>query len=182
MNRTGRAYVSWDVTADADFVAGVLREHGGILFAFCLRFTGDRQRAEDAVQEVLVRAWRHVDSLEVGERSLRPWLLTCARNVLTDAHRASSSPPVLVHDDEALDAARSTENAIDRAVESWTMAEALQRLSDEHREVLVECFWMGRSVSEAAHVLGVPVGTVKSRTYYAMRALRLALTEMGVGR
>ncbi|WP_353650020.1 sigma factor-like helix-turn-helix DNA-binding protein [Nakamurella sp. A5-74] len=62
------------------------------------------------------------------------------------------------------------------------MAEALQRLSDEHRQVLVECFWMGRSVSEAAQVLGVPVGTVKSRTYYAMRALRSALTEMGVGR
>lgn len=171
-----------EMTADAAFVEGVLREHGGILFAFCLRFTGDRQRAEDVVQEVLVRAWRQVDSLELGERSLRPWLLTCARNLLTDAHRASSSRPVLVHDDDALATAGNTENAIDRAVESWTMAEALQRLSDEHRQVLVECFWMGRSVSEAAQVLGVPVGTVKSRTYYAMRALRSALTEMGVGR
>ena len=120
--------------------------------------------------------------LELGERSLRPWLLTCARNLLTDAHRASSSRPVLVHDDDALAAASSTENAIDRAVESWTMAEALQRLSDEHRQVLVECFWLGRSISEAASSLGIPAGTVKSRTYYAMRALRLALTEMGVGR
>ncbi|MEJ7649914.1 MAG: sigma-70 family RNA polymerase sigma factor [Nakamurella sp.] len=171
-----------EVTADAAFVEGVLREHGGILFAFCLRFTGDRQRAEDAVQEVLVRAWRQIDSLELGERSLRPWLLTCARNLLTDVHRASAARPVLVHDEAALASAGSTENGIDRAVESWTMAEALQRLSDEHREVLVECFWMGRSVAEAAQVLGVPAGTVKSRTYYAMRALRSALTEMGVGR
>jgi len=69
---------------------------------------------------------------------------------------------------------------IGRAVESWTMAEALGRLSTEHREVLVQAHWMGRSVGEIAEVLGIPAGTVKSRTYYAVRALRLALEEMGL--
>ena len=68
-------------------------------------------------------------------------------------------------------------------MEAWTIAEALgQRSSQRHREVLVECFYRGRSVAEAAAVFGVPPGTVKSRTHYAMRALRLVLDEMGVTR
>lgn len=60
------------------------------------------------------------------------------------------------------------------------MAEALRRPSEQHREVLVHSYWLGRSVTETAQVLGIPAGTVKSRTYYAVRALRLALEEMGV--
>ena len=68
----------------------------------------------------------------------------------------------------------------DRAVEAWTVAEALGRLVPAHREVLVECFYGGRSVAEAAERLGVPPGTVKSRTHYALRSLRLVLEEMGV--
>lgn len=162
-----------EMTADAAFVEGVLREHGGILFAFCLRFTGDRQRAEDAVQEVLVRARRQVDSLELGERSLRPWLLTCARNLLTDAHRASSSRPVLVHDDDAMAAAGNTENAIDRAVESDDgrgVAAALRRASPGPGGVFLDgplgqrsCPGVGCSCrnGEIAHLLrdaGAPVG------------------------
>ncbi len=75
-----------------------------------------------------------------------------------------------------------TEDEADRAVEAWTVAEALSRLSLAHREVLVECFYQGRSVSEAAQRLGIPPGTVKSRTHYALRALRMALEEMGVMR
>ena len=67
-------------------------------------------------------------------------------------------------------------------MEAWTIAEALGQLSPAHREVLVECFYRGRSVAEAAAVLGIPPGTVKSRTHYAMRALRLVLEEMGVTR
>jgi RNA polymerase sigma-70 factor (ECF subfamily) len=73
-------------------------------------------------------------------------------------------------------------DAADRAVEAWTVAEALARLSPTHREVLVECFYQGRSVAEAAARLGVPPGTVKSRTHYALRSLRMALDEMGVTR
>jgi RNA polymerase sigma-70 factor, ECF subfamily len=68
----------------------------------------------------------------------------------------------------------------ERAVESWLVAEALSRLSRPHREVLVECFYQGRSVAEAATELGVPPGTVKSRTHYALRSLKLVLEELGV--
>jgi RNA polymerase sigma-70 factor (ECF subfamily) len=182
VNQKGGSSVSPDVTADAEFVKALHAEHGGPLFAFCVRFTGDRGRAEDVVQEVMLRAWRNLDQLELGDRSIRPWLMTCARNVLTDEHRAAGARPNLVNDDNALVGIAVGGDDIERAVESWTMAEALQRLSDEHREVLIECYWLGRSVAEAAQTLRIPPGTVKSRTYYALRALRLALEEMGVGR
>jgi RNA polymerase sigma-70 factor (ECF subfamily) len=71
-------------------------------------------------------------------------------------------------------------DAAERAVEAWTVAEALGRLSQAHREVVVECFYQGRSVAEAAHKLGLPVGTVRSRAHYGLRSLRAALDEMGV--
>lgn len=81
----------------------------------------------------------------------------------------TDTPPEPVSDDET-----------DRTVEAWLIAEALGRLSPVHREVLIECFYQGRSVAEAASRLGVPPGTVKSRTHYALRSLRLVLEEMGV--
>lgn len=105
-----------------------------------------------------------------------------ARNVLTDLHRAQSSRPRLVGDETVLAQVVEGTDEVDRAVESWTMTEALRRLSAEHREVLVQSYWLGRSVTETSDVLGIPAGTVKSRTYYALRALRLALEEMGVAR
>ena len=68
----------------------------------------------------------------------------------------------------------------DQVLLSWVVADALARLSPEHRAVLVECYYRGLPVAEAAERLGVPVGTVKSRAHYALRALRLALQERGV--
>jgi len=168
------------VDADAELVRVLHDEHAEALFTFCLRFTGDRQRAEDVVQEVLVRAWRQLSTLELGDRPVRPWLFTVARNVLTDLHRADRARPQVVADDSALAGMTVAGDEMDRAVESWTMAEALRRLSEQHREVLVHSYWLGRSVTETAQALGIPAGTVKSRTYYAVRSLRLALEEMGV--
>jgi len=166
--------------ADADLVRLLHDEHAGALFTYCLRFTGDRQRAEDVVQEVLLRAWRQLGRLELQDRPVRPWLFTVARNVLTDLHRADAARPRVAADDSALAGVAVAGDEMGRAVESWTMAEALRRLSEQHREVLVHSYWLGRSVTETAQVLGIPAGTVKSRTYYAVRALRLALEEMGV--
>lgn len=65
-------------------------------------------------------------------------------------------------------------------LESWAVAEALTSLRPDHREVLVETYFRGRSVSETAATLGIPAGTVKSRTFYALKALRLALQERGL--
>jgi RNA polymerase sigma-70 factor (ECF subfamily) len=165
--------------ADAELVRLLHAEHAGAVYAFCVRWTGDAQRAEDVVQEVFLRAWRSLSTADLQTRPVRPWLLAVARNLLTDLHRAQGSRPQIV-DDAGL-AQVPAPDELDRAVESWQVAAALQRLSPEHREVLVHSHWMGRSVAETAALLGVPPGTVKSRTYYALRALRLVLEEKGVG-
>ena len=154
-------------------------EHAGPLLGYVLRLTdGDRQRAEDVVQETLLRAWRHPESLDPERGSLRPWLWTVARNIVVDGARARHARPREVGE-EAL-SALPAEDPIDQAVLAWEVAEALSKLSPEHRAVLVETYYRGRSVAEAAELLKVPPGTVKSRTFYALRALRLALEERGV--
>ena len=101
-----------------------------------------------------------------------------ARNLVVDAHRARQARPPEAG--EALLAVLPAADDIDRALESWTVAEALADLSPQHRAVLIETYYRGLSVAEAATVLGVPPGTVKSRTYYALRALKLALEERGL--
>lgn len=180
MNRStrssGRAGAA---TADDTLVRVLYQEHAGPLYAFCVRWTGDAQRAEDVVQEVFLRAWRSLSRVDLETRSARPWLLAVARNVLTDQHRARQSRPATT-DVTALESVPAPDE-LDRAVESWQVATALRQLTQQHREVLVHAHWLGHSVAETASALGIPPGTVKSRTYYATRALRLALEEMGVG-
>jgi RNA polymerase sigma-70 factor (ECF subfamily) len=165
---------------DAELLRALQDEHGDALFAHAVRLTGgDRQRAEDLVQETLLRAWRHPEVLTPERSAVRSWLFTTARNLAIDAWRRRSTRVGQVVTDTLPEPPPSQDEA-DRAVEAWTVAEALARLSASHREVLVECFYQGRSVAEAAARLGVPSGTVKSRTHYALRQLRMVLNEMGV--
>ncbi|GAA4090479.1 MULTISPECIES: sigma-70 family RNA polymerase sigma factor [Actinomadura] len=164
---------------DAERIVTLLyREHGAALTAFVLRLTGgDRQWAEDVVQETMIRAWRGADRLEPGVSPM-PWLATIARRIVIDGRRRRRARPPEVGDGplESLPAA----DGLDRVLRKVVVAEALSSLSDAHREVLTETVLRDRTVAQAAEVLGVPVGTVKSRVYYALRALRVALEERGV--
>jgi RNA polymerase sigma-70 factor (ECF subfamily) len=172
-------------SGDAELIRLLHEQHGAALWAVALRTTADRGRAQDAVQETLLRAWRHPAALDPSRGDPRPWLLRTLRNVLIDEWRSRTARPELLADDpEGVGTAtdeRTVADHAEAAVQAWTVAAALDRLSAEHRAVLVECYYRGRTVSEAASVLGVPAGTVKSRVHYALRALRLALEEMGVG-
>ncbi|GAB3155945.1 sigma-70 family RNA polymerase sigma factor [Micromonospora sonneratiae] len=133
------------------------------------------------MQETLLRAWRHPGAMDPERGSVRAWLFTTARNLAIDAWRRSSVRINEVVTDQLPEPRHAVDEA-DRVVEEWMIAEALARLSPAHREVLVECFYQGRSVGEAAARLGVPPGTVKSRMHYALRSLRLVLAELGVTR
>jgi RNA polymerase sigma-70 factor (ECF subfamily) len=153
--------------------------HASVLLAYAMRLTGgDRARAEDVVQETLVRAWRNLDRLDERAAPVRPWLFTVAQRIAIDAHRARRARPAEVGDEmlAVIPALDELEPMLDRVV----VSDALGSLSREHRAVIVETYYRGRSVAEAAEVLGIPPGTVKSRCYYALRALKLALAERGV--
>lgn len=152
-------------------------EHAAALWSYCVRLvSGDRARAQDVVQETLIRAWRHPAVLDQSERSARAWLFTVARRLVIDDWRSRRAHPEILTD--TIPEAR-TDDGTDRLLQSWVVADALHQLSDDHRQVIVECFYRGRSVADAARQLGIPEGTVKSRTHYALRALRLVLEEMG---
>ena len=128
------------------------------------------------MQETLLRAWRRAGELADDRRPVRPWLFAVARNLIIDRRRRGRRR------DEVPEAELEHLGAVDeldRALDAWQMADALAALSPEHREVLVETYYRGRSVAEAAETIGVPPGTVKSRTYYALRSLRLRLEEGG---
>jgi RNA polymerase sigma-70 factor (ECF subfamily) len=167
------------VAADEEALKRLWDEHAGPLFGFVLRLTGgDRGRAEDVVQETMLQAWRHPEALDPARGPLRPWLLTVARRVAIDQHRARQARPPEVGDDGLADLA--ADDGIDAALDRWLVTDALGTLTAEHREALVHTYYAGRTVTEAAVVLGIPPGTVKSRVFYALRALRLALEERGV--
>ena len=166
-----------DVVSDDVLVRTLYAEHAGPLLRYAMHLTsGDRQRAEDIVQETLLRAWQHPDA--IAERPPRPWLFAVARNLAVDAYRARKARPREVGE-AALELVPAPDEA-ERALESWAVADALKSLRPEHRGVLLETYYRGKSVAEAAAILGIPAGTVKSRTFYALRALKLALEERGL--
>jgi RNA polymerase sigma-70 factor (ECF subfamily) len=154
-------------------------EHAGALWGHCLRLTHhDRARAEDVCQESLLRAWRHADILDESQGSVRAWLFTVARNIVIDESRTRRSRSEIPMGE--LPEPESHGDASDELLMTWVVADAVTQLSPEHRAVLQETYFKGRPVAEAARRLGIPEGTVKSRTHYALHALRLALEEMGV--
>jgi RNA polymerase sigma-70 factor (ECF subfamily) len=165
--------------ADEAIVTELYHQYHRPLLTFVMRLTaGDRQWAEDVVQETMIRAWRSVDQLDTEAASLMPWLATVARRIVIDDRRRKEARPreageaplenVQIPDD------------VEDLLRTVVVTEALKALTPAHREVLTETILRDRSVNEAAAVLGVPVGTVKSRVYYALRALRVALEERGV--
>lgn len=162
-----------DEAAEA-LVHAVHHEHGRALLAYATRLLGDRVAAEDVVQETLLRAWRNPQVLTNGKGSTRGWLLTVARNIVTDRLRARSARPQEVAENP--DRPPVQRDHAEAVVASMTVLRALEALSEDHRGVLDQIYFQGRSLGEAATVLGIPTGTVKSRSYYALRALREKLT------
>jgi RNA polymerase sigma-70 factor (ECF subfamily) len=165
--------------ATEDGVRAVYAAHGPELFRFAARSLNDRGLAEEAVQETFVRAWRASDRFDDTLGSLRTWLFAIIRNVVIDLSRARAVRPALTSTATAEDVIDLTDDAVDRVLGAWQVEEALRMVSEEHRRVLVEVHYRGRSYGEVAIELRVPVGTVKSRVFYALKAMRLALEELG---
>ncbi len=148
--------------------------HAAELYGFAVRSLADAGLAEEAVQETFLRAWRAGQRFDPQIGSLRTWLFAILRNVVIDLGRARAARPAV--------ADGNVEPAVepfDEALLAWQIEEAMRRIGEQHRRVLVETHYRGRPYAEVAKELGVPEGTVKSRVYYGLRALRVVLEEMG---
>jgi RNA polymerase sigma factor (sigma-70 family) len=164
---------------DDAIVSALYAQYREPLMTFVMRLTaGNRAQAEDVVQETMVRAWREAGRLDLSEPSLMPWLTTVARRIVIDDHRRRQARPIETAEAELADL--PTEDDTAAADRRMVVADAMRALSPLHREVLNETILRDRTVNQAAEVLGVPVGTVKSRVYYALRALHVALAERGL--
>ena len=157
---------------------GAVREayaaHSGELYGFAVRSLRDPGLAEEAVQETFLRAWRAGDRFDPELGSLRTWLFAILRNVVIDLGRARAARPGV-----AVGTVEPGHEPLEEVLLSWQVEEALRRIGEGHRVVIVETFYKGRPYAEVAADLGVPEGTIKSRVYYGLRALRNALEELG---
>jgi RNA polymerase sigma-70 factor (ECF subfamily) len=152
--------------------------HGAELFRFARRALGDAGQAEDAVQEAFVRAWRASDRYDPSRASQRTWLFAILRNVVIDQARARRIRPPMAPDGAESEQI-GPDDEIDQVLTGWQVEAALETLAADQRRVLLEVHWRGRPYAEVAKELGVPEGTVKSRVYYGLRAMRTALEAGG---
>jgi RNA polymerase sigma-70 factor (ECF subfamily) len=148
--------------------------HSGELYGFAVRSLGDVGLAEEAVQETFLRAWKAGDRFDPEIGSLRTWLFAILRNVVIDLGRARAVRPRV-----AEGGVEPSVEPLEQALLAWQVEEAMRRIGEDHRRVLLETHFRARPYSEVAEELGVPEGTIKSRVYYGLRALRVALEEMG---
>ena len=153
--------------------AALYAAHAGPLLRYVSRLTGDRQSGEDIVQETLLRAWLHADQLVDDDSKVRSWLFRVAHNIAVDELRYRRARPAQVVAEPP--AGRDLPDLSERLVTQISVTEALAALAPEHRSVLVEVFWAGRSTAETAQRLRIPHGTVKSRLFYGLRKLRTTL-------
>ncbi|TML75122.1 MAG: sigma-70 family RNA polymerase sigma factor [Actinobacteria bacterium] len=162
-----------------DAMRTLYRTYGPELYGFAVNCLRDRQVAEEVVQDVFTRVWRHADSFDPSRASFRTWLYGIARNAIIDVKRRSAVRPALAASDTDLDSDPS-DDSIERALLTWQVSAALERLTPEHRQVIRLAHFQGMRLREIAELTGLPLGTVKSRVSYALRGMRLALEEMGV--
>ncbi|MEV4349848.1 sigma-70 family RNA polymerase sigma factor [Actinoplanes sp. NPDC049596] len=159
---------------DGTLMESVHATHARPLLRFLLGLTrNERPAAEDLLQETMLRAWRHIDSLPREEKNARRWLFTIARRVAIDAARMRQTRPSEVSLVEAFQFTSS--DTAESALVVGDLVAAFGRLSEAHQVILRELHLRGSSVEEAAERLGLPAGTVKSRAHYAMRLLRSRL-------
>ena len=152
-------------------------EHAGPLLRYLLGLTGgERYAAEDLLQETMLRAWRHIDKTPDGSDGLRRWLFTVARHAAVDSYRRRQFRPEEV---ELSDGAElvSGDDPVGTVVAADSFRQALAGLTPSQRAIVRDLYLHGRPADQVAELHGIPVGTVKSRAHYALRAIREATND-----
>lgn len=163
-------------TGDRSAFDALYRRYARPVFGLALRRLGDRGRAEDAVQETFASVWRAARTYKPERGPGAPWLYAVARNAIVDNGRARREPPVDAPEEVARD-----ETPADRAEAGWVawrVHRALGELPENERQVIELAYWGGRSQSEIADLLGIPLGTVKTRTRSGLARLSAVLGDV----
>jgi len=149
---------------------------GGEMLGFARKSLFDGGLADDAVQETFARAWRSRKQFDPSRGSLRTWLFTIERRAIIDLmeKRTRTATSVMDGRDDV-----AAVDGLEDAIVSWQVGGALERLHEDHRRVIHELYFNGRSGPEVAALLGIPEGTVRSRAFYALKSLRVLLNEEG---
>jgi RNA polymerase sigma-70 factor (ECF subfamily) len=165
------------ITKNADDALRALyAQHGQALLAYAERFTADRGRAEDIVQETFLRAWRQLPGLLDHESPVRACLLRVARLLLIDAARAARARPTLAQDSRSAEPAEPADDGgLNQLLDQTILVDAMQQLSAAHQQIVIETFFLGTPMHLTAARLGVPAGTARSRLHYALNQLRRQL-------
>jgi len=160
---------------DRDAFGDLYKRYARAVLGLAIRRLGDRGRAEDAVQEAFASVWRAARSYRRDRGPVAPWLYAVARNAIADRGRARSEPPV-----EPADSPSDEPGPPERAEQSWVayrVHRAMEELPETERSVLELAYWSGLSQSEISDFLGIPLGTVKTRTRSGLRRLSEELGE-----
>jgi RNA polymerase sigma-70 factor, ECF subfamily len=161
-------------------LAELYRRHAGAVLALARRMVGDRERAEEVVQEVFVRLWNEPTRFDPGRGSLRSFLLAQTHSRTVDLLRADTARRAR----EERDARRAATRAYDleREVADLVLADqvrdALRVLAEDERAALQLAYFGGHTYREVARILDQPEGTVKSRIRSGLTKLRRELSEV----
>lgn len=150
--------------------------YAGPLYGFARRRLRDPDLAEELVQRVMTKLWRLAGTYDGSRASVRTWVFMIARSAVIDLQRRNDNRTPVVWSDDPPD----TTDELDLLLRAEAVRAALERLSPPHREVLELAYFRGLTQRQVAATLGLPLGTIKSRTYYALKALRLACDELEV--
>lgn len=146
------------------------------LFGLGIRLLGDAGLAEELVQETFLRLWRTADRFEPSRGTATAFILSIARRLAIDLWRRPSSRPII----PLPDAPAAVDETIDRLLLQLAVRDALDSLAPAHRELLELSYHSDLTQTEVASRLRIPLGTVKSRAYHALRAFRRAIDERGI--
>lgn len=157
-------------------MAEIYHRYAGRLYRFGVQLLGDAGLAEELVQECFVRLWRTAGQFDLSRGTVAAYMFVMGRSIAVDLRRRPSSRPLMPVEEAQVP---PQPDNTDRIVETLMVRDALDSLSTAHREVLTLANTEGLTQSQIAERLALPLGTVKTRMFHGLKALKTALAERG---
>jgi RNA polymerase sigma-70 factor (ECF subfamily) len=160
---------------EPDAIRELYREYGAAVMTVARSVVRDRELAADVVQQTFVKAWRAAATFD-GSRELAPWLYSIARNTAIDTVRSQARQAAVAADPDI--EIHVEGESLERTWERYEVRRAIDALPPDEREVVRRSHLFGHTHEQIAQQLGVPVGTVKSRSGRAHKRLASALRHL----